>query len=476
MRLLTVFLILLVASPVFGQAHRVPPSGPVVQTATVAQTSDGAASLKQMYEEASGFLKARISEFEAKKVPFSETLLNKTKLEQRQLAAKYAAAAGTRADVAGDDLYYLGMLHWLAENFDGTIANLWKFVSITDADASRKQTARSVLAVVLAKQKKLDEAESLLAEYLKNEPKKQTERARMESELAQAYQAQKDFVRMAPHAEEDYKAAKALLGDNTSRARGLDEILNAGMLVFEAWQGSGNRAKADSALEDMRVTGAETGSPAFYYFAVDRKVRYLIETGRKAQAMEFYSTTLSNIGRDFSLKELENDAATRLKKKEKHYKLLGESAPEFAAVDQWFPGERKTFADLKGKVVLLDFWATWCGPCLEAFPSLIEWKQEFGRDGFEILGVTRYYGNVRGMPADKASELEFLKGYRTHEDLPYPFVVSDGQGLQSQYGAMSLPTAVLIDRKGVVRYIDSGTSASGLAQLREMIIRLLAEK
>src|SRR5207248_10604184 len=141
--------------------------------------------------------------------------------------------------------------------------------------------------------------------------------------------------------------------------------------------------------EDMRVTAAETGSPSFYFYAVDQKVRYMIDTGRKAQAMEFYSATLANISRDFSVKGLEADAASRLKKKEKHYKLLGDPAPEFAAVDQWFPGERKTFADLKGKVVLLDFWATWCGPCIEAFPSLIEWQQDFSRDGFEIIGVTR---------------------------------------------------------------------------------------
>jgi thiol-disulfide isomerase/thioredoxin len=473
-RILTFALMMITAVAAAAQSRRVPQSGNPPQGS--AQSADNALTVKQMYEEANGYLRTKVAEFELKKVPFSESLLAKTRLEQRQLAAKYATMAGSRTGLAGDDLYYLGMLHWIAENLDATAEHLRKFIALADGDAGRRQTARSVVTVVLAKQKKLDDAESLLKEYLRSEPTKQTERARMEGELAKAFQTQEDLARMAPHAREYYRAAKALLSDASSRARGLDEIRDAGMLVFESWRDIGDRAKADEALEDMRVTAAETGSTSFYYYAVDQKVKYLVDTGRKTQAMEFYDAVLANVDRDFPVKEMQSDAKSRLKKKEKHYKLLGEAAPEFTAVDQWFPGQPKTFASLKGKVVLLDFWATWCGPCLEAFPSLIEWHQENARDGFEILGVTRYYGTVRGMPADKANELEFLKQYRRNEGLPYPFVVSDGQALQLQYAATGLPTAVLIDRKGVIRYIESGTSPSRLAELREMILKLLAEK
>ena len=117
-----------------------------------------------------------------------------------------------------------------------------------------------------------------------------------------------------------------------------------------------------------------------------------------------------------------------------------------------------------------------CQPCFEAFPSLIEWHQDFKGDGLEILGVTRYYGEVNGLSSDEQNEALFLKGFRDRERLPYDFVVARGQAIQNLFGATALPTAVLIDRKGIVRYIETGTSSSRLSELRSMIIKLLAEK
>ena len=473
MRLFLIFVLIVSAIVTFGQSRRVAPGA---ASPTPGETLVANVTVKQMFDEVNGYIRAKATEFDAKKIEFSDRLFKQTKLEQRQMAAKSAATAALRKELSVDDQYYLGMLHWIAENLDGTLDALQKFIFSENPDAARRQTARSVLVVVLAKQKKMDEAEAMFAEYQKSEPTKLTERSRIGGEMAKAYQAQKDFKKMAPYADAGYNASKALLQDATSRSRGLDEILDAGMLVYEAYRDAGEQKKADDALDDMRLSAAETEAPSFYYYAVDQKIKYMIETGRKPAAMEYYLVSLINAGKDFRIKTSSADVISRLKKREKHYKLLGESPPELLAVDQWFPGTPRNLAAYRGKVVLLDFWATWCQPCLEAFPSLIEWHQDFKGEGFEILGITRYYGTVNGLPADEQNETLSLKQFRTRERLPYDFVVMKDQSTQNLYGATALPTAVLIDRKGVIRYIEAGTSSARIGQMREMLLKLLAEK
>src|SRR5687767_11552994 len=131
MKISVILTIVLLAGGALAQSGRVGPSAvgrpsPVVAAATV----------KEMFDEANGYVKAKLTEFEEKKVPFSDSLLTRTKLEQRQLAARHAATAGTRTDLAGEDRYYLGMLNWIAENLDGTAENLSQFVAQEDVPAT----------------------------------------------------------------------------------------------------------------------------------------------------------------------------------------------------------------------------------------------------------------------------------------------------------------------------------------------------
>lgn len=465
------FMLLLVL-PVASQSRRVPqgttPAGPAVAANEL--------SAKEMFDEVNGYIRVKAAEFDAKRMPFDTGTFNRVKLEQRQMAARYATVTGQRKSLSTDDQYYLGMLHWIAENLDAASSALRTFVASEDAEQPRRQTARSVLVVVFAKQKKFEDAEVLLAEYLKTEPMKMTERSRMGGELAKAYKAVGDFKRMAPHADAGYSASKALLKDASSRARGLEEIHDAAMLVYEAYRDMPDQKKADEALDDMRMTAAEVGSPSFYYYAVDQKMKYLIETGRKAAASALYTASIENAGRDFSSKSAENDVISRLKRRQKHYLLLGSVSPDLPAADNWFPGNARSLSGLRGKVVLLDFWAIWCGPCFEAFPALAEWQSDFRNEGLEILGLTRYYGEVNGAPADPQNELAYLKRFRERERINYDIVVMKDRKVQDMFDASSLPTAVLIDRKGVIRYIETGTSKARLEQMREMIVKLLAEK
>jgi len=76
-----------------------------------------------------------------------------------------------------------------------------------------------------------------------------------------------------------------------------------------------------------------------------------------------------------------------------HAALIGKTAPEIGG-DFGLNGKAVKLNDLKGKVVLVDFWAVWCPPCIKSFPHLREWNKEYKDKGLEILGVTTYYEQV----------------------------------------------------------------------------------
>lgn len=458
------------ASENFAQSGRPP--------ALTSATPDpiAAKTVKELFDEANRYVRDKAAEMEAKKIGFSEARLAQLNLEQRQLAARYATIAANRKDLATDDIYYVAMLNWIAENLDATIEAMQRFVTSADASVDRIQTARSILVVSLSKRGKPAEAEEIVAKYLASKPTKLTEIARMSSELAKAYQSKKEFAKMAPHAAEAFKAAKTLLADVSSRARGLDEILDTGMLSFEAFRDLGEQAKAESVLEEMRASAVQARSTSFYYYATDAKIRYLIDTGRKPDALAEYRSALGSAARYFERPELRDDVISRLKRREKHYAILGEPAPALPKFDMWIGGSPKSLEELRGKVVLLDFWATWCGPCFEAFPHLREWQADHSEKGFVILGLTRYYDAASGVPAEKAREIEKLTRFKAEQKLDYDIPVALGQESQVLYGAMGLPTTVLIDRKGIVRYVATGTSLSRMEELRSMIVKLIAEE
>lgn len=475
MRHFTIFTIILTIFTIgiFAQSRRVAPNKTQPSSQAVNEMKE--MSVEQMFDDANAYAKDKFAEFQKEKVPFSESLYNRTILEQKQLAAKYATLTMSRENLSGEEFYYLGMLHWLAENAPGADEAFGKFLASEKPNPEKAQTARSIKVVMATERKDFETAERILAEYLKNEPKKMSERSKMALELAEKYQEEEKFDLAAAHAKDAFAAARELF-KTAAPSRGLNDLLNAGMTVFDIYSKAGNQVEADAALADFRQAAITVQSSNMYYFAVNEQIKYLINTNRKPLAMDLYNKALKQVLSDFTPKPLQNDVISRLKRREIHYKILGEPAPELEAVDKWFPGQMKTLASMRGKVVLLDFWATWCVPCIEAFPSLIEWQQTYKNEGLEILGVTRYYGQAEGFRVDQESELDYLERFRRAERLPYDFVVGKNGANQKNYGASSIPTVVLIDRKGIVRYVDTGSSKTREKELQDLIVRLLAEK
>jgi thiol-disulfide isomerase/thioredoxin len=166
-----------------------------------------------------------------------------------------------------------------------------------------------------------------------------------------------------------------------------------------------------------------------------------------------------------------------------HLALVGQKGP-FPETDAWLNGGPLSATDLAGKVVLLDFWAVWCGPCIATFPHLREWHEKFANKGLVIVGVTHYYGydwdsdtsqirRVKDLPheQERAATDRFLGFHK----LKHHVAVIDNEDFDRSYLVEGIPQAVLIDRQGKVRLIRVGSGKKNARDLEQMIESLLSE-
>lgn len=465
------FTLAILAVSVTAQSGRSGGNGDVdPETAAIAGQA-----VADLYNKATNFLLEKITVLEKQKAPYSEEVHRDLLREQKRLAAKYAAQISTREGLAGEDLYFLGRLHWLASNTIKSKEAFAIYLSGTSTESGRKQTARSVIVVIDAEDQNFEEAESLLAEYLKNRPITLSEVAKMQKQLAVSYRGAGNIKLASRHADAAFETTKSLLFERSSRARALSQFLDAGISAFELHRELGNQDQAENTLVSLRKYAANVKSQAVYYRAVDEQILYLIETNRRPEALRMYESAFRTLENEIPDKSVQAAVVRKLQKRKTHYEILNTPAPELASIDAYIPDQPVKLADLKGKVILLDFWATWCGPCFEAFPKLAEWHDTLSEKGLVVIGVTRYYGETGEGQAGNSNELAFLKQFKTEQNLPYKFVVADNQTNQIKYGAISLPTAVLIGKDGRIRYIATGTSKSRLFEIERVINDLLAE-
>jgi peroxiredoxin len=141
----------------------------------------------------------------------------------------------------------------------------------------------------------------------------------------------------------------------------------------------------------------------------------------------------------------------------------GAAAPGFSA-PALTGGGNVSLAAYRGKVVYVDFWASWCPPCLESLPQFEALRKELPSDRFQIVAIN--------LDKDPAKARAFLAKH----PIGYPSA-SDPQGkIPGSFGLETMPTSYLIDERGVVRYVHEGFRKGDIDEIRAQIQKLLGSK
>ncbi len=138
---------------------------------------------------------------------------------------------------------------------------------------------------------------------------------------------------------------------------------------------------------------------------------------------------------------------------------VGDVAPDFARAD--LAGRLVRLTDYRGKLVLLNFWATWCAPCRKEMPLFSKWQRDYGAQGLQIVGVSM------------DDDVTLVKQLLAQRPVQYPVVMGDAK-LGAQFGGvLGLPLSFLIDAQGriVARYQGESDLASMEAKLKELLPR-----
>lgn len=141
--------------------------------------------------------------------------------------------------------------------------------------------------------------------------------------------------------------------------------------------------------------------------------------------------------------------------------LLGKTAPDFTLKSD--QGDNRKLSEYRGKVVLINFWASWCGPCQQELPKLSELRGLHDEYDFELLAV-----NIDEEP-EKALKLAKKLA------IDFPILFDDLKQVSKLYDIDAMPMTILIDRNGEVRYIHRGYKESYLSLYQQQIKQLKYE-
>lgn len=396
-----------------------------------------------LFEDANGYLGRRYQEFNKQNLAYDPKLESQTKKEQVALALRNAEILKARGQLKGEDLYYLGLLYHVASDADNALSAMQRFVKDTP-DGQKAQGARNVLVLYSVRKDLIADAEAAVTEYSRHQPQDPDERYRMEFLISDYHLRTKNYPSMVAHAKAMSAAAKEFAQTKKTEVYKRDDmLLKSALMLSDAYAKTEQKDLAVDTLDELRRMALAYPSGNLYKQATYR----LLSIFPGADTKKVFADPTA----------------------------IPKSSPPELVSKHWIDSDPLKLADLRGKVVLLDYWAPWCGPCRITFPKLRQWHDSYGKKGLVIIGVTKFFGHDDERKLTPGEELVYLKDFKTINKLPYGFLIDDTDKNEFNYGVFSIPMSFLIDRRGVVRFIGAGAGEVENLALGEMIKKLLDE-
>jgi thiol-disulfide isomerase/thioredoxin len=345
-------------------------------------------------------------------------------------------------DFGIDELRVLKYATNIAQNFSSALdVNLTLVQLVQDPDSIRSISAESAQFAVLAD--RLELAEGMLKDGVLDSAE-HMQRVMLFNSMSTAYAERKD----------------------PERAR--EYTLLAMKASGEALRSARTGLNTDQYPQIEAYLAQQTGSSA-------AEILYTLKEAGDVHELELYRQLLMKaLAEETAWPAFERSMNEQLTKIEKDKGSLNQPAMEWKE-HLWIGSKALSVAGLKGKVVLVDFFATWCRPCIMAFPYIKQWQEKYEDKGLVIVGLTSYQGRYEG--ANQKPEEEFAKlrdDFIPKHKITWPVgVEKSGRQTMLDYQVQGIPHVVLIDRNGKIQYVKVG--ASDYDKTEKKIQELLAQ-